>query len=132
MGEYPTHHECPKCGQLCSFNPRPDTQHWGSICCVNHGFLWIPKPAEDRKPRRRSNKDLRPSLPVDRRHYCWHCLRTEDHLKELRPSVDLQVHHIIEVEVGGTDDPINLQCLCRECHSEVHRRRELIARYVVA
>jgi predicted HNH restriction endonuclease len=40
------------------------------------------------------------------------------------------VHHIIEVEKGGTDDPINLQCLCRECHAEVHRRRELIARYL--
>lgn len=105
MDAYPADHDCPKCGTVCAFTPRPDTQHHGSIRCPQHGFLWIPKPSEDRKPRRRTNKDL-------------------------RPSVELQVHHIIEVENGGTDDPVNLQSLCRECHAEVHRRRELIARYV--
>jgi uncharacterized Zn finger protein (UPF0148 family) len=117
---------------MCAFTPRPDTQHYGDIRCPVHGHTWIPKPQEDRKPRRRANKDLRSLLPADRRHFCWKCLRTEDHLKLLRPSVELQVHHVIEVENGGTDDPINLQCLCRECHSEVHRRRELIARYLPA
>jgi uncharacterized Zn finger protein (UPF0148 family) len=132
MDGYPADYACPKCGTICAFKPRPDTQHWGAIRCPQHGFLWIPKPAEDKKPRRRANKDLRHLLPVGRRHYCWHCLRTEDHLKCLRPSVELQVHHIIEVDDGGTDNPINLQSLCRECHAEVHRRRELIARYLSA
>jgi uncharacterized Zn finger protein (UPF0148 family) len=132
MGDYPAHHECPKCGHVCGFTPRPDTQHWGEIRCPVHGHRWISKPSDDRKPRLRSNKDLRPLLPAGRRDYCWHCLRTEDHLKRLRPSVELQVHHVIEVEDGGTDDPVNLQSLCRECHAEVHRRRELIARYLSA
>ena len=130
MGEYPAEWPCPKCGQDCAFTPTPHLSHYGEIRCPLHGHKWIPKPSGDRKPTQRSNNDLRPLLPAGRRHYCWGCLRNEDHLKALRPSVELQVHHVIEVKHGGTDDPANLQSLCRECHAEVHRRRELIARYL--
>ena len=68
-------------------------------------------------------------LPEAMRFHCWNCLRTEGHLKSLRPSVCLQVHHVIEVERNGSDDPENLQLLCAECHADVHRRREAFARY---
>jgi len=129
MAEYPVLHECPKCGHACAFSPRPDTQHWGSIRCPQHGFLWIPKPTEDRKPKRKTNECLKYLLPEGMRSHCWHCLRKETHLKTLRPSVCLQVHHIIEVNKGGTDDPTNLQLVCAECHAEIHRRREAFARY---
>jgi 5-methylcytosine-specific restriction endonuclease McrA len=132
MGEYPAHHECPKCGHLCAFTPRPDTQHWGEIRCPIHAHRWIPKPAEDRKPRRKTNECLKHLLPEGMRSYCWKCLREEDHLKALRPSVCLQVHHIIEIKNGGTDAPANLQLVCAECHADIHRRRELIARYVTS
>jgi 5-methylcytosine-specific restriction endonuclease McrA len=132
MSDYPAEQECPKCGHLCHFNPRPDTQHWGSIRCPNHGFFWIPKPSEDKKLGQRSNKDLAPLIPAEFRGFCWKCRRTEEHLKALRPSVELQVHHIIEVNEGGTNDLINLQRLCRECHAEVHRKREQFARYVTS
>lgn len=125
----PTHLPCPKCGIRLEFTLRPETQHYGCVRCPNHGFLWISKPDEDRKPRRRSNKELRPLLPADRRDYCWNCRRHEQHLHLLRPSVVLQVHHVIEVEEGGTDDLANLQLLCAECHAEVHRRREAFRRY---
>ena len=121
---------CPKCGELHPFTPRPDTQHFGSIRCPEHGFRWIPKPAEDTKPRRRTNKNLIPALPADRRNFCWFCLRSADHLATLQPVVVLQVHHTIEVEHDGTDEPCNLVLLCAECHAEVHRRREAFARYV--
>jgi hypothetical protein len=130
MGEYPAEQVCPKCGHVCAFNPRPDTQHWGSIRCPDHGFLWIPKPSEDRKPKRKTNEALRKSLPEAMRSHCWNCLRTEAHLKALRPSVCLQVHHVIEVERGGSDHQQNLQLLCAECHADVHRRREAFARYL--
>lgn len=120
---------CPVCSRPCIFTPRPDTQHHGAIRCPDHGFRWIPKPSDDRKPRRKTNSDLINLLPITRRHFCWNCLRHRDHLKQLQPAVVLQVHHLIEVKDGGTDDPINLQLLCAECHAEVHRRREAFSRY---
>lgn len=130
MVEYPAEQACPKCGHACAFSPRPETQHWGSIRCPDHGFLWISKPSEDRKPKRKTNEALRKSLPEAMRFHCWNCLRIEAHLKSLRPSVCLQVHHVIEVKQGGPDDPWNLQLLRAECHADVHRRREAFARYL--
>ena len=32
----------------------------------------------------------------------------------------LDVHHVIPVEEGGTDDQDNLVCLCRHCHKVIH------------
>ena len=32
----------------------------------------------------------------------------------------LDVHHVIPVEEGGTDDQDNLVCLCRHCHQTIH------------
>ena len=130
--DYPNTFDCPKCGVSLPFTPRPETSHYGHIRCPNHGFLWIAKPADERKQARRNNKDLRPLLSPDQQGYCWQCRREEDHLRQLRPSVALQVHHIIEVKEGGTDDPTNLQLVCAECHAEIHRRREAFSRYRAA
>jgi len=30
------------------------------------------------------------------------------------------VHHIMRKRGGGSDDPINLQALCRLCHAQIH------------
>lgn len=32
----------------------------------------------------------------------------------------LQVHHIIPVSAGGSDDPSNLITLCSDCHEQIH------------
>jgi len=32
----------------------------------------------------------------------------------------LNVHHIIPVSDGGSDDPSNLITLCEDCHSQIH------------
>ena len=120
---------CPKCERECRFTPRPDTQHYGSIRCPVHGFLWIPKPDTEKKPKRKTNSDLVCQLPENRRDFCWSCLRSQELLKALRPSVCLQVLHILPVAEGGNDHPENLQLLCAECHAEVHRRREAFGRY---
>lgn len=125
MSEQP----CPKCGTPCAVTPRPDTQHWGEIRCPEHGHAWVRKPTEAQAPRRKTNHDLRKAVPEPVRSRCCYCLRPEDHLKSLRPSVCLQVHHVIEVSKGGTDDLWNLQLVCAECHAEIHRRREAFARY---
>ncbi|MFN6338987.1 MAG: HNH endonuclease [Cyanobacteriota bacterium] len=61
--------------------------------------------------------------------FCWHCLRSKSFLQNLRPSLSLQVHHVIAVQDGGGDQSSNLMLLCSECHAEVHRRRESFQRY---
>ena len=35
-------------------------------------------------------------------------------------SLLLSAHHIIHRSQGGTDDPINLSMMCRECHRKAH------------
>jgi 5-methylcytosine-specific restriction endonuclease McrA len=120
---------CPKCQHLCIVKLTPEKTHYGEIRCPIHGHSWVPKPSEDRKPKRKTNADLINHLPQDRRDFCWSCLRQKELLKSLRPSVSLQVHHVIAVEDNGSDDPENLQLLCAECHSLVHREREKFARY---
>ena len=35
-------------------------------------------------------------------------------------AVAVDIHHIKEKSLGGTDDIDNLIALCRDCHSEYH------------
>ena len=35
----------------------------------------------------------------------------------------LEVHHVIPISEGGSNDPENLACLCRACHIDIHRRQ---------
>ena len=126
---YPQLYPCPVCALPLAFTPRPDTQHWGEIRCPQHGHRWIPKPDAVKKPKRKTNWALITELHQDMQTFCWICLRDKALLQSLRPSVSLQVHHIIAVEDQGTDETHNLMLLCSECHSEVHRRREAFDRY---
>jgi hypothetical protein len=122
---------CPKCGQESPFRLRPDTQHHGEIRCPVHGHAWIAKPSEQKTPRRKVNPDLFNLAPDDMRDFCWTCLRDRELLKSLRPAVVLQAHHIIEAQHGGGDMRDNIQIVCAECHSAIHRTREAFNRYGV-
>lgn len=33
----------------------------------------------------------------------------------------LDVHHVVPVADGGTDDPANLEAICRDCHVALHQ-----------
>ena len=43
-------------------------------------------------------------------------------------NVPLNVHHITEVQFGGSDDEVNLQLLCKPCHDIVHALRKAVKR----
>ena len=122
---------CPVCEEESPFKLRPDTQHHGEIRCVLHGHRWIPKPTELKTPRRKVNPELFKLVPEPMRNYCWTCLRDRALLKSLQPMVPLEAHHIIEVENGCPDDRDNIQIVCKECHSGIHRIREAFNRYGV-
>lgn len=44
-------------------------------------------------------------------------------LKEGRITPVEEVHHIIPLSEGGTNDESNLMSLCRSCHQKVHTER---------
>ena len=122
---------CPKCGHESLFRLRADTQHHGQIYCPAHGHMWIAKPSELKTPRRKVNRDRFELVPEHMRDYCWTCLRSRELLKALQPMVPLEAHHIIEVQNGGVDVRDNIQIVCKECHSGIHRTREAYNRYGV-
>lgn len=45
-----------------------------------------------------------------------------------RASVDLEIDHVVPLCMGGSNSPINLQCLCKACHKlksdEESKKRE--------
>jgi len=49
------------------------------------------------------------------RYFCEICFRSDL----------LKIHHIQEVQAGGSDDPENLQLLCADCHNLVHAVRKI-------
>jgi 5-methylcytosine-specific restriction endonuclease McrA len=47
--------------------------------------------------------------------YCENC-GTQEHI------YNLDIHHIVHRSQMGTDEPENLMCVCRRCHSGHHDR----------
>lgn len=42
-----------------------------------------------------------------------------------RKAGRLEAHHVVRLSDGGTNDLANLRTLCRTCHIEHHRRKEM-------
>lgn len=55
---------------------------------------------------------------------CEICMRDSQELSKRKNHV-IEVHHVIEVQHGGSDDPGNLRALCTQCHRFVHARRAM-------
>lgn len=47
--------------------------------------------------------------------FCMQCQRAGSE------TTTIEIHHIIPVSAGGSDDDTNLVTLCSECHKVVHR-----------
>lgn len=90
------------------------------VCPKCDRFLaWAKKPENEKRNRRESQK-LAKVFESAGVHYCQICLRTKD---ELPPHVVLTVHHVVEVQDEGPDDPANTWRLCTICHEFVHLMR---------
>jgi len=126
---------CVECGQDLAVVEVDDPKHYAQYQCINAGCSkrgryagWVPKP-RDGNTRRKANRKLLKKLDVSLRDFCQLCTRTSAALDRLKPALQLEVHHVIEVQDGGTDEALNLWVLCSECHELVHRQRRAFNRY---
>ena len=126
---------CVECGQDLAVVEVDDPKHYAQYQCINAGCSkrgryagWVPKP-RDGNTRRKANRKLLKKLDVSLRDFCQLCTRTSAALDRLNPGLQLEVHHVIEVQDGGTDEASNLWVLCSECHELVHRQRRAFNRY---
>jgi len=87
-------------------------------CPVCDRFLgWEAKPENADKKRRKPQDHLFWIFEGRGVDYCQLCL---GHKEELPPKTVFQVHHIVEVQAGGSDEPENLMHLCSICHRLLH------------
>lgn len=103
------------------FEPTPRLPHYGKMVCpqCRRWLAWVKKPENEKRNRRESQKHHRAftSAGVD---YCQMCLRKRD---ELPPGMSFTVHHIVEIQDGGLDEPENTWHLCHFCHEMIHLLR---------
>ena len=74
------------------------------------------------KMKTKTNAGSRNGEQVNRLKAKKKCKELADNMCELCYAKDtkLDVHHVVPVEEGGTDDQDNLICLCRHCHKVIH------------
>jgi 5-methylcytosine-specific restriction endonuclease McrA len=85
--------------------PPPGSKHYKKAVCSSYGrfFGWISKP-KNLAHRAPSTTGLTPE------GRCAICLSGQS----------LEVHHIVEIQDGGSNDPANRLTLCQGCHALVH------------
>ena len=75
------------------------------------------------------NKHIRPEDPNKRYGWRWKKIRDryaaahplcEECLKEGKITPMDEVHHILPINRGGTDEETNLMSLCHSCHEKIH------------
>jgi hypothetical protein len=104
------------------FVPTPTMIHHGKLACAVCGRLitWVKKPENVGKKRRPPQDHLGWLFEDEHIDYCQLCMRAR---RSLPTGTVLDVHHIVEVQNGGTDDRANLLLLCNVCHRIVHLLR---------
>lgn len=100
--------------------------HYAQLECrdCRRWLKWDGRPKEDKK--KRSTKGHASILERDSTGQCVICLRNEKILP--LPQV-LEVHHVVEVKDGGSDEPSNIQIVCTACHKWIHHQRVYLGHY---
>lgn len=100
--------------------PRPDTPHSAKLeCPVCGNFLGWKKKAKN-KYKRPKNKYTAEGLGGE---YCAMCLRSRG---RLGLHETLLIHHIVEIQDGGEDEPDNIWIICTHCHALIHHVRKYL------
>jgi 5-methylcytosine-specific restriction endonuclease McrA len=88
--------------------------NWRRVECgiCNTWIDWISHP-DNAKSRRKTHARKTTE-------YCQLCLRE---------TTSLEPHHIIEVSMGGGDEPENIWTVCEPCHTLIHSIRRLSGAY---
>lgn len=126
--EITSDHECPHCMSQSSkriYGPHRGG-HYAKIVCSNcdRFIKWEPQPKPETSGKKRKNqKEL---LAQHSQGFCEICLRRSH---EIPSPQTLEVHHIVEVQNGGTDDSNNLQIVCTQCHKWIHHQRVYLGHY---
>ena len=99
--------------------------HHGKIVCrdCNRFIKWSPKPDQVKSKRPSIQKKL---VSRDSKGYCEICLVLSDRLPG--PQT-LEAHHVVPVEMGGGDEPENIQIVCTSCHRWIHHQRTYLGHY---
>ncbi len=106
----------------CQFEGCPKRAVSGSAYCEEHKAL-MEKHYEQFSRGYKAN---------ERYGYKWKKIRTryvhkhplcEMCLKQGRYVAVEEVHHIVPLSEGGTNDESNLMSLCRSCHEKIHKER---------
>lgn len=86
----------------------------------------VPKLKNTDKTRRKDQRHLKRQKAAEiGGEFCQWCLYDG---KDKRTGTWLEVHHIVEVIRGGTDDMNNIMLLCNHCHTMVHSLRKIAKR----
>ena len=83
---------------------------------MNHRYNKFVRSADSNKKYGRAWREMR------KRYAAAHPL-CEMCLKEGQLTPVEEVHHIIPLADGGTNEESNLMSLCRSCHEKIHRER---------
>ena len=77
-------------------------------------------PKLDFAPDRKDRLPIHPAIRFEIRIRDGHCTHVDQNGTRCTSRKDLEIHHIIEVAHGGTDNLENLTLLCRQHHQAQH------------
>ena len=119
---------CKKCGTLCEQIAYDGPKHFAKAICpsCNSFVSWVSKPKNEGQ-RKKTGIKLKKYIPENMQGFCELCLRDKNTLKKL--NLFFEIHHVIPVKDEGEDCTENLRLVCSQCHSLIHRHREIITRY---
>ena len=114
---------CVKCGTL--FKRSLNRHSYNKYCSRECYFGSATRVTVDplKRSTRRLTKPKRMEICKRDKWKCQECgVRVRDDVDDRHPR-KANVDHVIPVSLGGTNDPTNLQCLCRNCNAKKHAKK---------